>query len=88
MFIVTLVDVGQFAITFVIGPYKGQHVNCDLDLQPTRYITCLTQALEILAAKQDEYVGYNPWMLQGPITITHKCFINNEKQLFVRLLED
>lgn len=88
MFIVTPVDVGAFAITFVIGPYKGQHVNCDLHLQSTRYIMCLTQALEMLPAKQDEHVGYNPWMLQGPITITLKCFINNEIQLFVRLLQD
>jgi hypothetical protein len=63
-------------------------LNCELHLQPTRYIMCLTKALEPLPAKQGEHVGYNPWILQGPITIILKCFINNEKQLFVRLFQD
>ena len=63
-------------------------LKCVLHLQPSRYILCLTQAFERSPVKQGEHVGYNPWILQGPVTISLICFINNEKQLFVRLLQD
>jgi len=54
------------------------NTNCDQHLKPSRYFMCLNQSLERLPAKKDEHVGHKHSILQGPITITLKCFINNK----------